>query len=130
MTDDGLKALSGLKDLRDANRNLVEAIQTGGQDQNPAAWYCLGRYYVEAKDPVGADSAFTRAERLKPECKDDIATWRRNMWVPIYNAAVALFNAANTDSAVKTLQRANAIYREEPAGLRLLAVLLLFAVFV
>ncbi len=112
-----------LKDLRDANRNLVEAIQTAGQDQNPAAWYWLGRYYVEVKDPVGADSAFARAERLKPECKEDIATWRRNMWVPIYNAAVALFNAGNTDSAVKALQRANAIYREEPAGLRLLAVL-------
>ncbi|OLC98141.1 MAG: hypothetical protein AUI55_07350 [Gemmatimonadetes bacterium 13_1_40CM_2_70_7] len=111
------------KDLRDANRTLTQAIQTGGQDQNPAAWYWLARYYVEEKDAVGADSAFARAEKLKPECKDDIAMWRRNTWVPIYNAAVALFNAGNTDSSIKMLQQANAIYREEPTGLRLLAVL-------
>ena len=111
------------KDLRDANRTLTQAVQTGGQDQNPAAWYWLGRYYVEMKDAVGADSAFTRAERLKPDCKADIATWRRNTWVPIYNAAVALFNAGNTDSAIKVLRQANAIYHGEPQGPRLLAVL-------
>jgi tetratricopeptide (TPR) repeat protein len=111
------------KDLRDANRNLLEAIQTGGQEQNPAAWYWLARYYVEVKDAVGADSAFTRAERLKPDCKEDIATWRFNMWVPMYNAAVTLFNAGNTDSTIKVLSRANAIYRGQPQGLRLIGVL-------
>ena len=33
------------KDLADALRVLTQAITSGGQDKNPAAWYYLGRYY-------------------------------------------------------------------------------------
>jgi len=77
------------KDLRDAQRVLNQALTTGGQEKNPAAWYYLGRYYLMTEDPAGADSAFARAESLKAECKEDIATWRRVMWVPMVNAGVA-----------------------------------------
>ena len=85
------------KDLKDANRNLVQAVTANGQDQNAAAWYYLGRYYSMMKDATGADSAFRRAEQLKPACKDDIAFWRRDLWVPLFNGAVQAYNAGQSD---------------------------------
>ena len=56
---------------------LTRAITGDQQDQNPAAWYYLGRYYVEKGDARGADSAFARAEKLAPQCAQDIAGYRR-----------------------------------------------------
>ena len=111
------------KDLKDANKNLLQAITANGQDQNPAAWYYLGRYYGLVKDAVGADSAFRRAEQLKPVCKDDMAFWRRDLWVPLYNGAVQVYNAGHSDSAIHLLQQANAVYAGEPTGFKLLGAL-------
>jgi len=112
------------KDLRDANRQLTQAITANGQDKNPAAWYYLGRYYVVMKDASGADTAFRRAEQLAPACKADITNWRRNqLWVPLYNAAVAAYNAGQTDSTIKLLQQANTVYNGEPGGFTLLGQL-------
>ncbi|MGE5760779.1 MAG: tetratricopeptide repeat protein [Gemmatimonadota bacterium] len=110
------------KDLSDANRSLTQALTSGGQDKNPAAWYYLGRYYVTQNDVYGADSAFDRAEALFPACKDDIWLFRRNsLWVPAFNAGVAALNAQQYDSAVAAFRRAAVIYAEEPAGLTTLA---------
>ena len=61
----------------------------GQQEKNPAAWYYLGRYYVEMKDVAGADTAFTKAVALAPKCAQDVNLWRRKLWVPIINAGVA-----------------------------------------
>jgi tetratricopeptide (TPR) repeat protein len=112
------------KDLRDAYRVLNQALTTGGQDKNPAAWYYLGRYYIMTQDLVGADSAFRRAEALKAECAEDINTWRRFMWVPALNAGIAAWQANNTDSAMVAFRRANAILQTEPQGFKYLASLL------
>ena len=104
------------KDLRDANLVLTQAVTTGQQQQNAAAWYYLGRYYVMASDRAGADTAFATVEQLKPSCADDVAFWRRAMWVPTFNAGVAAWQAGSTDSAMASFRRANAIYRGEPHG--------------
>lgn len=112
------------KDLRDARNVLTQALTTGSQEKNPAAWYYLGRYYILTLDMAGADSALTRAEALKPECQEDIATWRRAMWVPMFNAAVAAWQANNTDSAIKAFRSANAINQDDPQGFKYLASLL------
>ena len=112
------------KDLRDANRVLTQALTTGNQEKNPAAWYYLGRYYILQQDMVGADSAFTRAEALKPECKDDIGVWRQAMWVPMFNAGIAAWQANNTDSAIKAFRNANAINQTDPRGFKYLGSLL------
>lgn len=110
------------KDLRDANHSLEQALTTGGQTKNPAAWYYLARYYVIRNDAFGADSAFRNAEALAPTCKDDIWFWRRNsLWVPAFNAGVAALNAQQYDSAVAAFRRAAVIYAEEPQGLTSLA---------
>jgi len=112
------------KDLRDAQRVLTQALTTGGQEKNPAAWYYLGRYYILTNDAAGVDTAFARAESLKPDCKDDIGVWRRVVWVPTFNAGVAAWQANNTDSAIASFRRAVAMLPDEPTGFKYLATLL------
>jgi len=111
------------KDLQDAQRVLTQAVTTGGQEKNPAAWYYLGRYYILVSDPRGMDSAFTKAEALKPDCKADIDIWRRYLWVPTFNAGVAAWQANNTDSAIASFRRANALLPNDPTGYKYLATL-------
>jgi len=102
------------RDLRDAHRVLNEAITEKGQDQNGAAWYYLARYYQEMQDHPGADSAFTRAGALLPQCAADIRENRRRLWVPILNRAVDQIKSGENDAALEGLRRANAIFRDEP----------------
>jgi len=111
------------KDLRDAQRVLTQALTTGNQEKNPAAWYYLGRYYILTNNAEGADSAFTKAEALKPDCKDDIASWRRVVWVPTFNAGVAAWQANNADSAIRSFRRANSMLPNEPTGFKYIATL-------
>ena len=113
------------KDLKDANRVLVQALTSGGQEKNPAAWYYLGRYYIQADDLAGADTALARALALAPQCKDDIALYRRQAWVPLFNAGVQAWQAGNTDSAIASFRRANQVYNAEPMGFVYLANLFL-----
>ena len=108
------------KDLRDAQRTLVQAITQNGQDKNGAAWYYLGRYYGLSEQLAGADSAFTRAQALVPGCKDDIATWRKTLWTPLFNQGVQAYNAGKSDSAMHYFQAAVAIHAE-PVGVAALA---------
>ena len=111
------------KDLSDAQRVLTQAVTTGGQDKNPAAWYYLGRYYIMANDGLGIDSAFTRAQALKPDCKGDIDIWRRYVWVPTFNAGIAAWQANNLDSAINSFRRATAVLPGEPTGIKYIATL-------
>ena len=111
------------KDLKDANRMLTEAITTGGQEKNPAAWYYLGRYYALLNDLAGADTALRKAAALAPSCQQDIAFWRRAFWVPVFNDGVKAYQAGNMDSAIAGFRRANAIYDGEPTGFMFLGTL-------
>jgi len=111
------------KDLSDAQRLLTQALTTGGQEKNPAAWYYLARYYVMTDDGQGIDSAFTKAEQLKPDCKGDIDIWRRYVWVPAFNAGIAAWQANNLDSAIKSFRRASGMLPGEPTGLKYIATL-------
>src|SRR5947207_8987842 len=110
------------KDLADAQRVLTQAV-TGDQDKNPAAWYYLARYYIMTDVPQGVDSAFCRAEALKPQCAADIGLWRRYLWVPAFNAGIAAWQANNTDSAIASFRRANALLTNEPTGFKYSAIL-------
>ncbi|HUL02119.1 MAG TPA: tetratricopeptide repeat protein [Gemmatimonadales bacterium] len=110
------------KDLRDAFKVLDQALRSG-QQKNPAAWYYLGRYYVEMQDAGGADSAFTKAVTLAPTCEKDVNDWRRTLWVPVLNAGITAWQSGNTDSAIASFRRANQIYKAEPQGFAYLATL-------
>jgi tetratricopeptide (TPR) repeat protein len=98
--------------LADAQRNFLEAIERG-EDDNPAVWYYLGRYYVLAGDPLGADSAFDRAEQMEPACAEDMGLHRRIMWVPLVNEALDSMQVSAWDGAKPFLYGANAIFDED-----------------
>lgn len=104
------------RDLRDARRVLLEAIEEKGQDQNGSAWYYLARYYQSVRDLPGADSAFDRAERMLPGCLADINENRRRLWVPILNAGVDRIRATDNEGALTQLREAITIYDAEPAA--------------
>ena len=111
------------RQLGEAERVLIKAVTTDGQQENPAAWYYLGRYYLVKNDPAAADSALRHAVRLKPDCADDVDTWRQFLWVPVFNAGVAAWQGGDTDSAIASFARATAINPKDPNGLIYLAIL-------
>lgn len=85
--------------LAEARRVLVEALTEAGQEDNGAAWYYLGRYYVLKTDPAGADSAFRQAQELAPACADDIATYRQQVAAIPLNEALRTWGEGKVDSA-------------------------------
>jgi tetratricopeptide (TPR) repeat protein len=95
---------------------ILEAIQKNGQEKNPAAWYFLGRIYLQQGDLAGADSAFNKAETMLPACKDDISKVRYTGWVPLVNGGIEFVKQQNNDSALALFRQANQIYRDKPAA--------------
>lgn len=93
---------------------LTRAITQDQQEQNPGAWYYLGRYYVETNDPAGADSAFDRAERLAPQCTEDIKEYRRQVWASVFNDGVRAWQEGNQDSAAILLRIASDLLPSDP----------------
>ncbi|MFL5401387.1 MAG: tetratricopeptide repeat protein [Gemmatimonadales bacterium] len=102
--------------LTSGRKVLLEAIEQNGQAKNPAAWYYLGRIYLQQGDIVGADSAFTKAETLSPGCKEEIGQLRSTPWVPLVNAGIDFAKANKNDSALALFRQANTIYRDKPAA--------------
>jgi len=99
--------------IADATRLLTDAAKNGGVDQ-VTLWYMFGQLYVLKHDYVGADSSFTKAERLTdPDCKREIERERFNEWVPLQNAAVQMMND-NADSALVLFRQASVIFRGRP----------------
>ena len=96
--------------LDSGEKVLLEAMQQNDQEENPAAWYYLGRIYLQRGDIYGADSALTRAEKLAPSCAKDIDGYRRNAWV-------ALIKAGNGFEEQKNLDSALVLYRQAARGL-------------
>src|SRR6476659_3817169 len=86
--------------LSSGQKVLIEAIEKNGQEKNPAAWYYLGRVYLQEGDIVGADTAFTKAEAMAPACKDEISGLRYMGWVPLVNGGITFAKAGNNDSAL------------------------------
>jgi tetratricopeptide (TPR) repeat protein len=110
--------------LGSGQKILLEAIQQNGQEKNPAAWYYLGRVYLQQGDLVGADSAFTKAEALSPGCKQDISAQRYNGWVPLFNAGIKFAKEQKNDSALALFREADTIYRDKPQAYSAAAVIL------
>lgn len=102
--------------LKNGVRVITEAMSTAGQGKNPAAWYYLGRIYLQQGDLVGADSAFTRAEELAPACKADIAKYRHRAWVALVSAAGTFLQAKQDDSVLTLARAANQIERIQPVA--------------
>jgi len=93
-----------------------EAVTTGGQATNAAAWIYLGRADLYAGDIVGTDIAFARAQKLAPDCKYETDRWRQLAWLALVNDGLNFVRANNPDSAKALFQQANTIYRESPSA--------------
>jgi tetratricopeptide (TPR) repeat protein len=102
--------------LESGHKVLIEAIEKNDQAKNPAAWYYLGRIYLQQGDIVGADSAFTKAETMSPGCKQEISKLRYMGWVPLVNAGITFAKEQKNDSALALFRQANTIYRDRPAA--------------
>src|SRR5437016_276047 len=121
-----LKLAAERQDLRDrmlaqAKDVLFRAIVDDKQDKNPAAWYYLGRYFHATGDAAGADTAFARAELLAPQCKADIAAYRRVLSIETQNRGAAAWQAGNRDSAATLFRLAYRLFPTSPRPLFALA---------
>ena len=103
--------------LRQTQDVLVRTIRDDKQDRNPAAWYYLGRYYIEMGDAVGADTAFDRAEALAPQCTADINGYRATLAEDVLNRGLAAWQGGSPDSAVVLLRQAYALDPTRPKAL-------------
>ncbi len=102
------------RSLQSGQKILLEAMQQNGQDKNPAAWYYLGRIYLQQGDLYGGDSALTKAEQLAPNCAQEISNYRKNAWVGLVKAGSKFEEAKNVDSALVLYREAGTIYRGSP----------------
>ena len=100
--------------LRQTLDVLTRAITSDAQDKNPAAWYYLGRYYVEMGDARGADSAFDRVETLAPQCRQDVAGYRDALWRDVVAAGLRNWQENRPDSAALLLRQAGALRPDHP----------------
>src|SRR5215217_4713865 len=110
--------------LGQGEKVILEAMQQNGQDKNPAAWYYLGRIYLQQGNLYPADTALTKAEQLAPDCAKDIAGYRRNAWVALVKAGSKFEEDKNTDSALVMYRDAGGIYRGSPIAFYQTAALL------
>jgi len=99
--------------LKNGVRVTTEAI-TAGQGKSSAAWYWLGRLYLQQGDLAGADSAFSRTLALAPGCKGDIQKYRYRVWAALVNAGTGYRQAKQIDSAMVMYRAASQIYQDAP----------------
>ncbi len=102
---------------------LTRSIRDDHQDKNPAAWYYLGRYYVETGNAAGADTAFAKAQVLAPQCKQDIGGYRARLAADAFQKGMAAWQEGKEDSAVGLLRGAAHIDPASPKPLYQLGTL-------
>lgn len=115
------------KDAAKRAKALDEAVKNGFESakNNPkvgGSWYYYGRAAILKGDLVAADSAFTRAVALVPDCETDVDAMRQNGWAAVTNAAIDALNAQRTDEAIGLFRTANLLFRKRPEAMTRLAV--------
>jgi tetratricopeptide (TPR) repeat protein len=100
--------------LDSGEKVLLEAMQQNGQGNNAAAWYYLGRIYLQRGDLYGADTALARAEKLAPSCAKEIDGYRQNAWVALIKGGSGFEEQKNLDSALALYNQAGVIFRKSP----------------
>ncbi len=111
----------GSRLLREGADVIRDATTTKGQDKNGAAFYWLGRINLLQGDMTGADTAFTKAASLAPQCKTDIQKFRARAWGGLVVGAQEFVEQKKADSAMVLYRAANQINRDAPHGFNGLA---------
>lgn len=93
---------------------IAKAAIASGEGATAAGWYVLARLALARGDLRGADSAFTRAEQLMPDCEVDINQYRQGAWAVLANAGIEKSQMGDADSALILLRHATVIYRGLP----------------
>jgi len=114
-----LKAANETAVQEKRTENLQKALEvlTDGakrDSDNPLVWFMMGQAYARLGDPVGADSAFDRAETLYPDYTEETAPERLAVWINEYNSGIALVQGGDPAGAIEKFERADAIYRGRP----------------
>ncbi|MGH7658164.1 MAG: tetratricopeptide repeat protein, partial [Gemmatimonadales bacterium] len=95
---------------------LIEAIQEDGQQENPAAWYWLGRAYLYQGDLEGADSALTRAASLaEPDCQEPVRLIRITTGNAMLRPALEMLEEGMGASAINSINLALSFYGDSPS---------------
>ena len=75
--------------------------------QNAAAWYYMGRSDLMLGDVRGADSSFTRLEKLSPDCAEAIKQMRQTAWIALVTPSTQFMRDAQNDSLPAATRKAN-----------------------
>jgi tetratricopeptide (TPR) repeat protein len=100
--------------LTESKQSLNTAISQEAQGTNAAAWYYLARVALLQGDPVGADSAFSKALELAPSCEIDIMQYRQNNWAILGQAGIEMQRKGESDSALAMFRDASFLFRGLP----------------
>jgi hypothetical protein len=107
--------------LRRAQQSLLEAIVRDRQDQNPAAWYYLGRADADLGDVAGADTAFGRVLVLAPLCAREVAVRRRELASSVIDGGLTAWQEGRQDSAAALFRLAARLDPDNPRPLTAIA---------
>jgi tetratricopeptide (TPR) repeat protein len=108
--------------LEEAKTLILEGIATG-QGQSAAAWYYLGRVYLQLGDVGGVDSALTKAQALQPQCEIEIGNLRQNNWALLANHGIELQQKGDIEGAIVQLRDASRLFDGLPQVVQNLGVL-------
>lgn len=100
--------------LGEAHDVLTRAIRENNQEDNPGAWYYLGRYYVERGDPFGADSAFSKVVAMLPQCEREATRYLAQLQPAVRTAALEAWQAGAIDSAAALFRLASSLSPQDP----------------
>ncbi|HQW66606.1 MAG TPA: tetratricopeptide repeat protein [Gemmatimonadales bacterium] len=112
------KRVSIIKKAREQALAAIAANPKGG-----AGWYYLGRSELLLGNLTGADSAFTKAAELAPDCAEEIKGYRQRAWQPLLSGAAEHLRAERNDSALTLFREAATISRDYPQGFYNMAIL-------
>ena len=106
--------LQNKRRLLTEGRDLTLQSIQGGQAGSSKAWYYLARFYLQAGDLVGADSAFSKTIALAPTCQAEVEVYRLRAWSVLVSAAGTHRTANRGDSAVYLARQALIIEPNRP----------------
>ncbi len=100
--------------LKKGKEAALSAIENN--DQLQAGWYYLGLAELTMGNLTGADTAFTMAAKLAPDCVEEIKGLRQRAWTQLLMGASDFMRKEQNDSALVLFREAAVLSRDYPQG--------------